>query len=218
VGEEQRGPRQGFFDVWSRVYDLAPVQAAIYHPVHDAVLRELRTHPARRILDVGCGTGDLTARLQSQLELQNELDPELIAGCDFSAGMLTQARARTRAVHWLQGDALRLPFRDAMFQALVSTEAFHWFPDPVAALHEFHRVLAPGGRALVALVNVRVPVTSKAAHAGSKALGQPAHWPTKAEMADRVRTAGFTVERQQRIVRLGGILIPTVLTVARKDT
>ena len=207
----QSGPQRGFFDVWSRVYDLAPVQAAIYHPVHDAVLRELRTHPAPRILDVGCGTGDLTARLQS------DLSSELIAGCDFSAGMLEQARGRTRAVHWLQGDALRLPFRDGLFNALVSTEAFHWFPDPMAALHEFHRVLGPGGRVLVALVNVRVPATSKVAHAGSKALGQPAHWPTRNEMADRVRTAGFTVERQQRIVRLGGILIPTVLTVGRKD-
>ncbi|MBV9410720.1 MAG: SAM-dependent methyltransferase, partial [Acidimicrobiia bacterium] len=58
------GPQRGFFDIWSRVYDLAPVQAAIYHPVHDAVLGELRMHPAPRILDVGCGTGDLTARLR----------------------------------------------------------------------------------------------------------------------------------------------------------
>jgi len=208
---EEEGPQRGFFDIWSRVYDLAPVQAAIYHPVHGAVLHELRTHPARRVLDVGCGTGDLTARLQG------ELRPDFIAGCDFSGGMLEQASARTRAVSWLQGDALRLPFGASSFEAIVSTEAFHWFPDPVAALREFHRVLAPGGRALVALVNVRVPTTSRVAHAGSKALGQPAHWPTKAEMADRVRSVGFTVERQQRIVRLGGILIPTVLTVARKD-
>jgi len=208
---EGGGPQRGFFDVWSRVYDLAPVQAAIYHPVHDAVVRELRAHRSPRILDVGCGTGDLTARLQ------RDLQHEFIAGCDFSAGMLEQARARTRAVRWLQGDALHLPFRDGLFNALVSTEAFHWFPDPIAALHEFHRVLAPGGRALVALVNVRVPATSKVAHAGSKALGQPARWPSRAEMADRVRSVGFTVERQQRIVRLGGILIPTVLTVGVKD-
>src|SRR4051794_36812228 len=137
------GPQRGFFDIWSRVYDLPPVQAAIYHPVHHAVLSELRRHPARRILDVGCGTGDLTARLHG------ELRPELVAGCDFSAGMLGQARARTGAVDWLRGDALRLPFRDSRFEAIVSTEAFHWFPDPVAALREFHRVLSPGGRALV---------------------------------------------------------------------
>jgi ubiquinone/menaquinone biosynthesis C-methylase UbiE len=204
------GPRRGFFDIWSRVYDLAPVQAAIYHPVHDAVLDELRSHRARRVLDVGCGTGDLTARLRE------ELRAELVAGCDFSAGMLEQAAARTRAVQWLQGDAARLPFRDGAFDAVVSTEAFHWFPDPDAALREFHRVLAPGGRALVALVNVRVPATSRIAHAGSQMLGQPARWPTRAEMADRVGAAGFVVDRQRRIFRLGGLVLPTVLTVGVK--
>jgi len=205
-----RGPRRAFFDIWSRVYDLAPVQAAIYHPVHDAVLQELRAHPARRVLDVGCGTGDLTARLR------HELGADLVAGCDFSGGMLEQAAARTRRVQWLQGDAAHLPCNDGSFDAVVSTEAFHWFPDPDAALHQFHRVLAPDGRALVALVNVRVPATSRLAHAGSQALGQPARWPTRAEMAERVRAAGFAVDRQRRIFRLGGLILPTVLTVGVK--
>jgi ubiquinone/menaquinone biosynthesis C-methylase UbiE len=206
----ESAPRRAFFDIWSRVYDLPPVQAAIYHPVHDAVLGELRSHPAARILDVGCGTGDLTARLQA------ELATNLVAGCDFSAGMLEQAAARTRAVRWLQADATRLPFMDASFEAVVSTEAFHWFPDPDAALREFHRVLSPGSKLLVALVNVRVPATSRLAHAGSRALGQPAHWPTRAEMADRLRHAGFTVGHQNRVLRLGGLLLPTVLTVGVK--
>jgi ubiquinone/menaquinone biosynthesis C-methylase UbiE len=209
---EQGGRRQAFFDVWSRVYDLAPVQAAIYHPVHDAVLGELRGRRARRIVDVGCGTGDLTARLRS------ELQADLVAGCDFSAGMLEQAAARTRAVHWLQADAARLPFRDGSFDAIVSTEAFHWFPDPDLALREFNRVLAPGGRALVALVNVRVPATSRLARAGSEALGQPARWPTRSEMAGRVQDAGLTVVDQRRIFRLGGLILPTVLTVGVKPT
>jgi ubiquinone/menaquinone biosynthesis C-methylase UbiE len=168
-------------------------------------------NPAPRILDVGCGTGDPTSRLRA------ELQTKVVAGCDFSAGMLEQAHARTDAVRWLQGDATRLPFDDGAFDAVVSTEAFHWFPDPDAALCEFSRVLAPGGRLLVALVNVRVPATSRLAHAGSKALGQPARWPTRAEMADRVRAAGFAVDSQKRVFRLGGILIPTVLTVGVKE-
>jgi HAMP domain-containing protein len=77
-------------------------------------------------------------------------------------------------------------------------------------------VLSPGGRVLVALINVRVPTTSRLAHAGSQALGQPARWPTRAQMADRVQAAGLTVERQRRILRLGGLILPTVLTVGVK--
>ena len=201
------GVRQSFFDLWSRFYDIAPVQRAIYRPVHEAVLKELRSPAARRILDVGCGTGILTTRLRT------ELRAEVVAGCDFSFGMLEQAADRTRTVAWMQGDAVRLPVRDAAADAIVCTEAFHWFPDHDAALREFLRVLVPGGRLLVALVNVRAQATSRVAAASSQVLGTPAYWPTRAEMRAQVEGAGFDVRSQRRVVRIAGLLIPTVLTV-----
>jgi ubiquinone/menaquinone biosynthesis C-methylase UbiE len=202
--------RSGFFDLWSRFYDLAPVQAAVYRPVHQTVLRELRYPTPERILDVGCGTGIFTSRLA------NEVGAEQVAGCDFSLGMLEQARQRTRSVGWSQGDALRLPVRDEAVDAVISTEAFHWFPDHAAALAEFARVLRPGGRAVVALVNVRRSETSQVMHGGSHALGQPAWWPTRAEMRERFEGAGFTDVRQRRVLRIAGMLLPTVVTVGSK--
>jgi len=202
--------RSAFFDIWSRFYDLPPVQLAVYRPVHQTVLRQLRERPSERVLDVGCGTGILTSRLAE------ELDADLVAGCDFSLGMLRQARERAGGVGWVQGDALRLPVRSATVDAVVSTEAFHWFPDPDAALAEFFRVLTPGGRAVVALVNVRREETSRLMHGSSEALGQPAWWPTRAEMRERFTRAGFADLRQHRVVRIAGLLIPTVVTVGRK--
>ena len=124
-GTHQVGPRRSLFDLWSRVYDLAPVQWAIYRPVQEAVLRELRRPPAHRILDVGCGTGILTERLA------RELDAELVCGCDFSIGMLDQAVAR-RSGPWVQSDAQQLPVAGGTVDVVVSTESFHWFPDPDA--------------------------------------------------------------------------------------
>jgi len=202
--------RSGFFDLWSRFYDLPPVQVAVYRPVHQTVLRELRGAPVRRVLDVGCGTGILTARLAG------ELGAELVAGCDFSIGMLEQARQRDARIGWVRGDAMRVPMATGSVDAIVSTEAFHWFPDPDAALAEFHRALAPGGRALVALVNVRREETSRLMRGGSEALGQPAWWPTRAEMQERFERAGFVKVRQRRVVRVAGILIPTVVTAGEK--
>ncbi len=70
------------FNAISRVYDNPLLQRVAYRANHDAVLAALRRHGARRVVDVGCGTGILAARIQ------RELDPELVYGCDPSAGML----------------------------------------------------------------------------------------------------------------------------------
>lgn len=202
------GAPRWFFDVWSLVYDLPLVQRATYWPVHDAVVAALRGGTCGRVLDVGCGTGQLSSRIR------RELPRSRVVGCDFSSGMLRRAAERGGAV-WVQGDAARLPFARGSFDAVVSTEAFHWFPDQHAALVEFQRVLAPGGRLLLALVNPPSQLVSEAAHLGSRLFGEPFYWPTMRQMRDRVEAAGFRVERQDRVFRLpGGLLLPPVLTVA----
>jgi ubiquinone/menaquinone biosynthesis C-methylase UbiE len=55
------------FDDWAASYDLSSLQTVLYGPVHDAVLRYAREHVRHPgiILDVGCGTGRLSARLAS---------------------------------------------------------------------------------------------------------------------------------------------------------
>jgi ubiquinone/menaquinone biosynthesis C-methylase UbiE len=205
----QAGPQRRFFDLWSRVYDLPVVQWATYWPVHDAILRELRRVPGSRILDVGCGTGQLTVRIA------REIGARRVTGCDFSRGMLRQAAARDGTGQWVQGDAGCLPFRTGSFDAVVSTEAFHWFPDQDAAAAELHRVLAPGGLLLVALVNAPAELVANALHAGSRLAGEPFYWPTRAQMRERLEGAGLRVLGQERIFRLpGGLLFPPVLTRA----
>jgi len=205
-----RGPNRWFFDAWSHVYDWPVVQWATYRPVHDAVLAALEPFHGRRILDIGCGTGQLSARLHQAY------GHKTIVGCDFSSGMLDQAAGRSRAVRWVRGDACRLPFRDHAFGAIVSTEAFHWFPDQPAALAEFFRVLSPGGLLLIALVNTRLALTSDLTQAASRLLGEPFYWPTAEQMRRRVEHCGFHVVRQQRVTRFPGVLFPPVLTQAIK--
>lgn len=204
----EAGAKRWFFDGWSRIYDFELVQRTTYRPIHDVVLRLLRDLPPRRLLDVGCGTGQLAARIS------RELTETAVVGCDFSAGMLNRARQGGARVTWIQGDACRLPLPSGAFDVITSTEAFHWFPDQDAALREFHRVLVPGGRLMLALVNPRTQLLSRLAYAGSRVVGQPFYWPTRAEIRARVEAAGFTIEQQRQIFRLPGLLIPPVLTVA----
>jgi ubiquinone/menaquinone biosynthesis C-methylase UbiE len=202
------GPQRWFFDAWSRAYDFPLVQRATYRPVHDAVVEALRAGRHGRVLDVGCGTGQLSARIKTTFPRAR------VCGCDFSPGMLVHAAARTQAVGWVRADAGRLPFADRCFEAIVSTEAFHWFPDQPAALAECFRVLAPGGRLLLALVNTPAAAVSQAFHFGSRLLGEPFYWPSNREMRALVEAAGFRIERRRRIFRLPGFLIPPVLTCA----
>jgi len=190
---QRPGPDRWLFDLWSTFYDAPLVQWLTYRPEHEAVLGALRRTPHRRVLDVGCGTGRLSARIG------HELPGATVVGCDFSRGMLEHAARRTRGAGWVQGNALRLPFRDASFDAVVSTEAFHWFPDQAAALAEFFRVLEPKGRLLVSLINPPAELLSRLARSGSRWLGEPMFWPTRSRMRRQVEGAGFRVAAQQRV-------------------
>lgn len=190
----------------ARVYDADLLQAVAYRPAQDEVVAELRSAGARRVLDVGCGTGILAARLQE------ELRPELMAGCDFSTGMLEQAAGRSRAVAWMQADAARLPLRGGTLDAVVSTQAFHFFSQ-ATALAEFHRLLAPGGRLVIGIVNPRTERGSRLmGRLGARFVGG-GYWPTQKQMRQRVEAAGFELRHQRRVGRFGW-LVPTIVTVA----
>ncbi len=203
------GPDRGLFDLWSLVYDAPFVQRLVYRPEQDAVLSALRACGAKRILDVGCGTGLLAARVRREIRGAD------VVGCDFSRGMLEHAARRGSPPALVQGTALRLPFADASFDAVVSTEAFHWFPDQAAALREFRRVLAPGGRTLVSLVNPPAEWLSAIARAASRLVHEPFDWPTRARMRAQLEGAGFDLVGQSFVFRLPlPFALPTVLTEA----
>jgi ubiquinone/menaquinone biosynthesis C-methylase UbiE len=71
-----------------------------------------------------------------------------VVGIDASATMLARAVRDTPAenVAYVRGDAVRLPFRDASFDAVCCFAALHLFAEPLVALDHMARVLTPGGR------------------------------------------------------------------------
>jgi SAM-dependent methyltransferase len=95
----------------------------------------------RRWLDVGCGTGALTATLLAVA------DPARVVGVDPSEGFLATALARVADLRatFSVGDAQSLPLPDRRFHAVVSGLALNFVPDPRRALAEFARVATSGG-------------------------------------------------------------------------
>jgi arsenite methyltransferase len=113
-----------------------------------AALAALELRGGERVLDVGCGPGFLLADMALALGRSG-----LAAGVDVNADMVSLARRRCQAVGGatvvVRGDATALPLPDACFDAAVSTQVYEYVDDVAAAIAELHRVLRPGGRALI---------------------------------------------------------------------
>jgi ubiquinone/menaquinone biosynthesis C-methylase UbiE len=99
----------------------------------------------RDLLEVGCGTGLVLQRLAPHARRA--------VGVDLSEGMLRRAAARGLRV--VQGDAVRLPFRDATFDVVVSFKVLAHVERIDDALAEMARVVRPGGHLVLEFYNAR---------------------------------------------------------------
>jgi len=121
------------------------------------VLERLDPVAGERILDLGCGTGRLTAELVATM---SGLGGGFVVAVDRSESMIREASsvehwatrphrlgasALPSGVHFVRADGASLPFVD-VFDAVFSTATFHWIKDHHALFASIYRALAPGGR------------------------------------------------------------------------
>lgn len=122
---------------------------AIGAPLAAALVGAAAPQPGERVLDVACGTGVLT-----RLVAERVGPTGAVAGLDASPEMLAVARsvpARGAAIGWYESSAEALPFPDGSVDLVTCQMGLQFFQDKAAALREQHRVLAPGGRAVLNL-------------------------------------------------------------------
>jgi SAM-dependent methyltransferase len=110
--------------------------AGFVHSLAGGVLEWLAPQAGERILDLGCGDGQLTQRLVES--------GAIVTGVDADPRMVEAARLR--GIEALHAMAENLPFSDASFDAVFSNAALHWVRDQDAMMAGVRRVLKPGGR------------------------------------------------------------------------
>jgi SAM-dependent methyltransferase len=125
------------FDVAAEAYSA--FMGRFSEPLADLFVQWAGVGPGRRAVDVGCGTGALTARLVERLGAAH------VVAVDPSASFVAAARRRCPGVVINQAPAERLPFPDGSVDVALAQLVVHFMTDPVAGLTEMARVTRPGG-------------------------------------------------------------------------
>jgi ubiquinone/menaquinone biosynthesis C-methylase UbiE len=110
--------------------------------MYEPLVKEIQKSESGRILDVGCGNGNLFRFLpDGKYELH---------GIDFSENMIGQAKRNCKTqASFSVADAEHLPFDDNSFDIIVCNASFHHYICPDAVLKEMRRVLKPSGKLLI---------------------------------------------------------------------
>lgn len=148
--------------------------------------RRLGVTPGTRLLDVGCGAGQL-ALIAARAGAQ-------VTGCDIATNWLEKARARAAAegleITFEEGDAESLPFEDAQFDAVISLIGAMFAPRPDLVAAELTRVCRPGG--MIAMANwtpdgfIGQMFKAISKHIAPSGMPAPVLWGDEATVRDRL--------------------------------
>jgi trans-aconitate methyltransferase len=165
---------------------------AFVHGLAGGVLDWLAPFPDERILDLGCGDGQLSKRIAAT--------SAVVVGLDSSPQMADAARAL--GINVTIGNAEALPFESSSFDAVFSNAALHWVRNHDAMLMGVKRVLKPNGRFVAEfggfgnIASIRVAMRTaieRFGHDGSK--DDVNYYPTPEVYTRRLEQHGFDVER-----------------------
>jgi trans-aconitate methyltransferase len=185
-------------------------RAGAFVPKLGADLIELLApQPGERVLDLGCGTGDLTARLAEH--------GAHVTGVDASSEMVNEARRKHPSLELNLADGQELRF-EREFDGVFSNAALHWMPRADAVAEGVARALRPGGRFVAefggarCVQTVRDAVEAELRERGIAGQGSPPwFFPTVPEYARILERAGLFVrtalwfERPTRLEGAGGL-------------
>lgn len=141
-------------------------------PASKGLLAAAQLKPGERVLDVACGTGVVARAAADAVGATGT-----VAGLDINPEMLATARKQVpsdKSISWHEASAESMPLPDRSFDVVLCQMGLQFMAKKPAAIAEMHRVLAPGGRALVTVPGPEPDLFSIMGEALGRLIGQEA--------------------------------------------
>jgi trans-aconitate methyltransferase len=155
----------------------------------EGLVELLDPEPGETILDLGCGSGQLTAKIAEA--------GALVSGIDLSPDMIAQAHSNYPAIEFRVADATSFVVDDSV-DAVFSNAVLHWVNDAAAAIARVHAALKPGGRFVLEMggngnTRTLLAAVRDVAEKFGETLRNPWFYPSVGEYSALLESAGFEV-------------------------
>jgi trans-aconitate methyltransferase len=161
------------------------------------LLELLKAQPRSRILDLGCGTGQLTAQIAEQ--------GATVLGLDASSAMIAQAKSNFPALEFAVADATTFSVAEP-FDAIFSNATLHWVKPPEQAAARIFAALKPGGRLVLEMggygnISGIMQATQQVLQSWGLPFSHPWYFPSLGEYSHLLEQHGFRVQMAQLFPR-----------------
>jgi SAM-dependent methyltransferase len=162
------------------------------------LLKWLAPQKGEKVLDIACGDGELSLRIAAK--------GADVYGLDMSAEGIASAQRLAKIAklkcEFTIGDAERLPYADGFFDNIVCSSSLEHFKDDAQSLNEMHRVLKPGGKAVLTVDSFTYPI-NPALKEQHREMCSVEHYYTREDMAAALKDAGLTLSRSEYLLTSG---------------
>lgn len=182
-------PRRAFFEHHATGWDDDRAAWQQVRARWQVLRAPLGFRPGWDVLEVGCGTGQITDLLVDWVR------PGRVTAVDFAPAMLARARARGIAAEFREADICQAPPAECAFDLALCFQSFPHFRDPAAALRHLAAALKPGGRLVVLHLAGRDQVNAFHRQLGGAV--EQDELPAPDEWAPRLAEAGLRLVRYE---------------------
>jgi SAM-dependent methyltransferase len=177
------------YDTISAVYDGA---RSVNAELAETVRREARIGSGARVLDIGCGTGNIEAALAKMIDLK-------VVGVDLSLGMLGKARSKVSDAGWVQADCTNLPLKDDVFDSAFMLYMVHYLKDFRPVIENVHHVLRSGRLVILTASHEQIENSFMSGFFPSLAPIDKSRFHAIDSILEAMRTAGFSDVKSRAI-------------------